>query len=113
MAPHHEYNVLFLIVLGAAAQQHFTTGGFASSCLHFSAPFEVVQTHRPNPRSNLLFFIADGKGAPFLSFLPPHVQIISSKKKKYSQLMNKGYNLPKHQTCKDQTVAEIRNQSGQ
>ena len=45
LAPHHEYNVLFLIVLGAATQ-HFTRGGFATSCLHFSAPFEVVQTHR-------------------------------------------------------------------
>ena len=49
LAPHHEYNVLFLIVLGAATQQDFTRGGFAPSCLHFSAPFEVVQTHRPNP----------------------------------------------------------------
>ena len=41
-APHHKYNVLFLLVLGAAAQ-HFTRGAFAPSCLHFSAPFEVVQ----------------------------------------------------------------------
>ena len=76
---HHEYNVLFLKVLGAA-NQHFTRGGFAPSCLHFSAPFEVVQTHRPNPRFNGLFFIADRKGVPFLSFPPPHVQTISLKK---------------------------------
>ena len=81
LAAHHEYNVLFLIVLGAATQQHFTRGGFAPSCLHFSAPFEVVQTHRPNPRSNVLPFIADRKGVPFLSFPPPHVQTISLKKK--------------------------------
>ena len=27
LAPHHEYNVLFLIVLGAATQQQFTRGG--------------------------------------------------------------------------------------
>ena len=89
LAAHHEYNVLFLIVLGAATQQHFTRGGFAPSCLHFSAPFEVVQTHRPNPRSNVLSFIADRKGVPFLSFPPPHVQTISLKKKNSSHLMNK------------------------
>ena len=82
LAPHHEYNVLFLIVLGAATQ-HFTRGGFATSCLHFSAPFEVVQTHRPNPRSNVLFFLADKKGVPFLSSPhhppppPPYIQTIS------------------------------------
>ena len=113
LAAHHEYNVLFLIVLGAATQQHFTRGGFAPSCLHFSAPFEVVQTHRPNPRSNVLSFIADRKGVPFLSFPPPHVQTISFKRKILATWWIKGYTLPKHQTHKDRPVVEIRNQSGQ
>ena len=79
LAPHHEYNVLFLIVLGAATQ-HFTRGGYAPSCLHFSASFEVVQTHRPNPRSKVSFFVAERKGVRFLYSRPPHVQTISLKK---------------------------------
>ena len=112
LGPHHKYNVMFLLVLGAAAQ-HFTRGGFAPSCLHFSAPFEVVQTHRPNPRSNVLSFIADRKGVPFLSFPPPHVQTISFKRKILATWWIKGYTLPKHQTRKDRPVVEIRNQSGQ
>ena len=109
LAPHHEYNVLFLIVLGAATQ-HFTRGGFATSCLHFSAPFEAVQTHRPNPRSNVFFFIADRKGVPFLSSPPPPPPLIFKLflKKILATWWIKGYTLPKHQTCKDRPVVEIR-----
>ena len=112
LAAHHEYNVLFIIVLGAATQQHFTRGGFAPSCLHFSAPFEVVQTHRPNPRSNVLPLYCWQERCPFSLFPPSPCSNYFFKKKNSSHLMKKGYALPKHQTHKDRPVVEIRNQSG-
>ena len=90
LGPHHKYNVMFLLVLGAAAQ-HFTRGGFAPSCLHFSAPSEVVQTHRPNPRSNalLLCLYCWRERWPFSLFPPFPCSNYFFFKTKYSHLMNK------------------------
>ena len=65
------------------------------------------------PMSYYYVFIADRKGDPVLSFPPSHVQTISSKKQNLASWWIKWYTLPKHQTCKDRPVAEIRNQSGQ
>ena len=77
LAAHHEYNVLFIIVLGAATQQHFSPQVAYISLHPLRLCKHIDQTQGPMSYP----FIADRKGVPFLSFPPPHVQTISLKKK--------------------------------
>ena len=111
LAPHHKYSVLFLLFLGAAAQQFkgVVSPQVAYISLHpLRLCKHIDQTQGPLSYSLLL----TGK-VPLFSLSSPLMFKLFLKKKNLANWWIKGYNLPKHQTCKDQTVAEIRNQSGQ
>ena len=81
LAPHHKYSVLFLLFLGAAAQQF--KGVVSPQVAYISLHPLRLCKHIDQTQGPMSYpFIADRKGVPFLSFPPPHVQTISLKKKK-------------------------------